>query len=81
MAKKAATTAEVKKQTKAPVTLESAIKALGVKEVRVFKGDDNGLVYARMVKDGTTRQLSADEQQAKSNPEATAKSLVSQARF
>ena len=61
--------------------LASAIKSQGVDKVEVWKGDDNGLLYARMQKDGVTRLLSVDEEEAKDSTTEAAKSVVAQAGF
>ena len=60
--------------------LASSIKSEGVDQVDVWKGDDNGLLYARMTKDGVTRLLSVTDEEAKKTSDA-AKSLVAQAGF
>jgi hypothetical protein len=61
--------------------LAAAIKSKGVDKVEVWKGDDNGLLYARMNKDGVNRLLSVDEDEAKDDTNEAAKSLVAQAGF
>lgn len=55
--------------------LAADLKAHGCDSVRVWRGDDNGLVYARMTKDGRTRLLSVSEDQLKRD---AAKTLYTQ---
>lgn len=78
MATKSEPTKEVKKVS-VEEALAKGLKSEGVDDVKVWKGDDNGLFYARMVKDGFTRLLSISDEDIKKSD--AAKSLYSQAGF
>lgn len=55
------------------------LRELGCDTADVWRGDDNGLVYVRITKNGYTRIISVSEQTVSSTD--TAKNIVSIARF
>jgi hypothetical protein len=61
--------------------LAAAIKSEGVDKVEVWKGDDNGLLYARMTKDGVTRLLSISDEEVEDSIKDSAESLYAQTGF